>query len=84
MLSPILDIPLSQFLVMDYKQVLCIVLFGSLGEVEGTGYHGLPINNYYFVMGYGVLGVYFGKSGEPQAAPQRHYMSMDPPSTKTI
>jgi len=47
---------------MDHKQILSIILFGSLREVERPCNHGLPINHHDLVVGYGVLGVYFDRN----------------------
>jgi hypothetical protein len=42
MVLPILDIPFSRFLVMDYQQLLCIALFGCFGEAKRSGNYGFP------------------------------------------
>jgi hypothetical protein len=59
MLLPVLYIPFSQFPIADYKKIFSVTLFGSLGEIEGAGYHGFPINDHHLVVGYGLLGIYF-------------------------
>jgi len=34
MILPILGVPLSQHLIMGHKEILRIILLGSLGEIE--------------------------------------------------
>jgi hypothetical protein len=58
MILPILDIPVSQLLIMDHKKVLSITLLGGLGEIERPCDHRLPVNDHHLVMRNGVLGVY--------------------------
>jgi len=45
----------------DYEEILSIILFRSLGEIQGPGDHRLPINDYYLIMGYGVFTIYFDR-----------------------
>lgn len=61
MILPIPRIPFSQFLVMDHKKVLCIVLLGCLGKIEAPGNHCLSIDDHDLVMGDSVLGIYFNR-----------------------
>jgi hypothetical protein len=61
MLLPIPDIPFSQFLIMDSKKILSIILLGSLREIERPRDHGLPINNHHLVVCDGVFSIYFDR-----------------------
>jgi len=58
MLLPILRILVSQFLIMDNKQILSVILLSSLCKIEGPCYDGLPINNHHLIVSYGVLRIY--------------------------
>ena len=58
-LLPVLYISFSQFLIPYHKQVLGIVLFGSLCEIEWPRDHRLSINDHHFVVSYRVLSIYF-------------------------
>ena len=55
MLLPILYITLSQFPILNHEQVLRIIFLGSLGEIEGPGNHGLPVNDHDLVVGANVM-----------------------------
>jgi len=41
--------------ILDHQQILGILLFGRLGEIEGAGDHRGPVDHYDFVVGNGVL-----------------------------
>jgi len=62
MLLPILGISFSQFLISNHEQVLCIILLGSLGEIERSSNHGFPIYNHYLIVSYGVLSIYLHRN----------------------
>lgn len=50
MLLPVLHVDRSQFLVMDDKQILGILLLSSLREVEAAGYGGLAVYHHDLVV----------------------------------
>ncbi len=53
--------PIHQMLIMDHKEILSIILLSSLGEIERPGNHCLPIYYHHFIVGYGVLSIYFDR-----------------------
>ena len=57
---PILRVVLGQFLVMDHKKILRIILLCRLGKIEGPSDNGLPVDDHDLVVGDGVLGIYPG------------------------
>lgn len=50
MVLPILRVLLSQFLVMDDKEILSIILLGGFGEIEAAGNHRLAVNHHHLGM----------------------------------
>jgi hypothetical protein len=62
MLIPVININLCQFLIPDYQQILSILFFRSFGEIKTSGYYSFPVNDYDFVMGNSVSGIYIGSN----------------------
>ena len=58
---PILDILFSEDGVVDYQQVLRVMLLRRFGEVEGTGEHDGVVEDHDLVVGNGVLGINEGR-----------------------
>ena len=59
-LLPILCISVSQLPIVDYKQILRIILLGCLAEVERHRDYGFPIDDHDLVVSDGVLSISLG------------------------
>ena len=48
---PILNILRGQILIPDHQQILGVLIFCPLGEIEGSTNHSLPIDDQNLIMG---------------------------------
>lgn len=58
MFLPVPNVKGSEFLIVEDEEILSVLLFSSLGEIETAGYDGFPIDNDDLVVRYLVGRVY--------------------------
>lgn len=59
---PVVEIGFDEVFRADNEEVLCVLLLGGLGEVEGAGDHDRPVDKDDLVMGDSVLGIDIGRN----------------------